>query len=335
MHRLANALTDLGRDEVTVWSLTPGPSDARYTHSQIWPQRPSLRRATLSRSPLRWTLLPLALNAVPWKGADVVHVHGDDWFFVRRGVPTVRTLHGSALSEARAARTWPRRLTRYGLYPLEHVSSRLATVSLAVGPETRGLYRADGLADNGVDPARFYPGAKSDRPTVLYVGTWGGRKRGEMMFDSFVNDVLPVVPNAELVFVADHLPVAHPSVRYVPFPDDEALAALFREAWVFAYPSAYEGFGIPYVEAMASGTAVVSSSNPGAGYVLEGGCAGAIVADTDFGSTVAALLTDDERRVGYETAGVKRAQRFSWDAVARAHRETYVRAIQRFHGTLS
>jgi glycosyltransferase involved in cell wall biosynthesis len=58
-------------------------------------------------------------------------------------------------------------------------------------------------------------------------------------------------------------------VRYFHGIPDEALAALYRKAWVFASPSVYEGFGLPYLEAMASGTAVVATANPGSCEVLD------------------------------------------------------------------
>ena len=56
---------------------------------------------------------------------------------------------------------------------------------------------------------------------------------------------------------------AAPGVTYHTGITDEALAGLYRRAWVYASPSTYEGFGLPYLEAMACGTPVVASPNPG------------------------------------------------------------------------
>ena len=270
----------------------------------------------------------LLLNFVRFGRQDVIHLHGDDWFFVRRNSPTVRTLHGSALREARHATSMKRKVAQYGVYPLERLSARLATVAVAVGRDAAGIYGLSQTVDNGVDLERFHAGEKSARPSVLYVGTWEGRKRGRWLHDLFVNRILPRVPGAELVFVSDRC-APHPSVRAIAFPDDESLASLYREAWVFAYPSTYEGFGIPYVEALASGTAIVTSPNGGATQILEEGRHGIIVDDDGFADQVVDLLRNAERRKSLEKAGRSRAEQFTWRRVAERHRELYRLAVAR------
>lgn len=322
VHRLANTLAQTPGDAVTVFSLTPEPHGAAYTHVQLFAEQPRLRE----NRALRLFMLPFLLNKVSFQDFDVLHLHGDDWFFVRRGVPTVRTLHGSALEEARSATSLKRRLSQLCVYPLEHASARLATVPLAVGPRTQAIYGLDRLAENGVDTRRFRPGPKAARPRVLFVGTWEGRKRGRFLFEVFTQEVLPRVPEAELYMVSDFCP-AHENVTFVRFPDDDALARLYRSAWVFAYPSVYEGFGIPYVEAMASGAAVLTSPNDGADHVLDGGAYGIVASDAAFGARLAGLLEDVPARRRLEARGLERAQAFTWQAVAAQHRDAYRQAI--------
>jgi glycosyltransferase involved in cell wall biosynthesis len=324
VHRLANELARCKEDEVTVLSLTGRPPDARYAHRQLFADRPALR----TNQALRLIGLPVLLNFAPLDGYDVVHLHGDDWFLLNRKGPTVRTLHGSALYEARSATSWKRRLSQYLVYPLEHLARRLATVPLAVGPETARIYGIPDLANNGVDTGVFRPGPKADHPQVLYVGTWEGRKRGRFIFEQFVERVLPACPKAELIMVCDRQP-DHPNVRSVHFPDDETLAALYRSAWVFAYPSVYEGFGIPYIEAMASGTAVLCSPNDGARYVLENGAFGCIAEDASFAGSLIELLSHHEKRGAMIEKGLARAAGFTWSAVAEQHRRIYREAIDR------
>lgn len=321
VHRLATALCARGED-VAVYSLSPAPEGAPYRHVRLFPRHPWLRTKRIPRL----LVLPLLLNRVDFGDAEVVHLHGDDWFFLRRRRPSVRTLHGSALEEARSATSWRRRLAQYAVYPLEHLSTRLATVPLAVGPRTAAIYSISDLADNGVDTRLFHPGKKTSDPSVLFVGTWGGRKRGRFLYDVFVREVLPRVPDATLYMVADFCP-DHERVVNVRFPDDAALAQLYRQAWVFAYPSTYEGFGIPYLEALASNTAVVCSPNDGAAYVLGDSAADAVVGDDQFGDRLGALLLDERRRRAIEMNGLARALHLSWDAVAEQHVRAYEKAL--------
>jgi glycosyltransferase involved in cell wall biosynthesis len=105
--------------------------------------------------------------------------------------------------------------------------------------------------------------------------------------------------------------------------DDEALAEAYRQAWVFCLPSDYEGFGIPYAEALASGTPVVGTPNVGARYVLDEGRSGAIVELPDLGRTLVDLLADGDRRERMRAAGLARVEHFTLDAVASAYEATY------------
>lgn len=331
VHRLANELARHPEDQVTVFSLTQKPpADAAYQHEQLFPGAPWLRTNRIARL----FLLPFLLNQVRFDAFDVLHLHGDDWFFLRRKVPSLRTLHGSALEEARSATSLKRRLSQYCVYPLEHLSAWQATVAMAIGPKTAALYQTPHVANNGVDLSLFHPGQKSEAPSALFVGTWEGRKRGQFLFETFTREVLPSVPDAHLYMVCDFCPT-HESVTHVERPSDEALARLYRRAWVFAYPSVYEGFGIPYIEAMASSTAVLSSPNDGAAYVLNDGTYGVVAEDAAFGNQLARLLTDAGARRRLEKKGLPRAEEFSWSAVAMRHRRLYEKAIARWESSVS
>ena len=323
VHRLANALAQSGEVDVKVYSLSSLPTGGRYRHQRLYARLPWLKNNQFGRL----IVLPVLLNFVHFEPADVMHFHGDDWFFVRRKVPTVRTLHGSALFEARAARSWKRKVEQYAVYPLEQLAARLCRVAIGIGAETAKLYRTKYTMDNGVDTGLFRPGAKAEYPQVLYVGTWNGRKRGKFLFDLFVRDVLPAFPRARLCMVSDLCP-EHPSVSFRRFPPDEELAQYFRESWVFAYPSVYEGFGIAYVEALASGTAVLTSPNQGAAHVLDNGKYGVIAEDSVFGGRLRELLDSAAIRQRFEQAGPARAKAFSWNSVVARHQAIYREAIQ-------
>jgi phosphatidyl-myo-inositol alpha-mannosyltransferase len=316
VHRLANALVEHQRLAVTVISCSPPPVDAKYDHFRI-----PYHRQLGSRLG-RLTLLPISLNLLNFRCFDILHLHGDDWFFINRQIPTVRTLHGSAKQEAKFAPSVRSKLLNWVVYLFERWSAALATCTLAVGPETKQIYHADHLADNGVDLCRFAPGPKSRDPLLFYVGTWRGRKRGQFAFETFVRHVLPVFPNARLYMASDYAP-KHEAVIEGGVPDDLELASWLAKAWVFMYPSLYEGFGLPYIEALASGTAVVSTRNSGSEYVLDHGRFGVLCDDSDFGASVVAILNDHKRRAALELQGRIHAANYSWPVIAARHLEIY------------
>src|SRR5262249_19792519 len=134
---------------------------------------------------------------------DVLHLHGDDWFFLRRTVPTVRTLHGSAFYEARHATSARRRAVQYVTYGLEHLAAGLATGSYGVNPDPGpGPGRTGPLPLAAALPAAWSPG-RGGPPLILFVGTWEGRKRGRLLHESFLREVRTVHPDARLVMVSD------------------------------------------------------------------------------------------------------------------------------------
>lgn len=322
VHRLANRLIDRGHN-VTVFTFSSPPDDASYSVVKAGYEWLGSRRMA------RLTLAPLVLNRMPQMGFDVLHLHGDDWFLLPRRLATVRTFYGSALFEARTATTARRRVAQAIVYPLEVVASRLATASFDIGSQLPWGYSTDGSLSLAVDAATDL--ARSDlhqHPTVLFVGTWHGRKRGAFLADTFERFVLPQHPTAELLMVSDHC-VERPGVRWIPVPSDEELASLYQSAWVFCLPSTYEGFGLPYLEACAHGTPVVATPNPGARHVLARG-AGLLVDDRDLGAAVARLLGDSEARARLARAGKDRALDFSWSRVLDEHEAAYALAIARF-----
>ncbi|MEO8564283.1 MAG: glycosyltransferase, partial [bacterium] len=330
VHRLSNALVQLGVP-VTVASLTEAPADARYQHRRLFTRSSWLRDSRIGRL----IALPLLLNGLDVNGMDVVHFHGDDWFTVRRPRPTVRTLYGSALREAQSATRPQRKLLQYLLYGAERLTKRLATTTIALGGDVASIHGLSQVIGCGVDGAVFMPGTKSERPRVLYVGLWDGRKRGRWLYELFVERIAPLRPDVELHFIADREPPAHPQVRYEHFPNDAALARAYREAWVFALPSTYEGFGIPYLEAMASGTAVLASPNPGANELLADGRFGVLADDASYADALLALLDDSARRAQLVTAGLERSREYAWSEIARAYRDVYVETIRLANGSTS
>jgi glycosyltransferase involved in cell wall biosynthesis len=108
--------------------------------------------------------------------------------------------------------------------------------------------------------------------------------------------------------------VALDGTRWLGEVDDEELARLYRGARALVYPSRYEGFGIPILEAMRAGTPVVTSRG-GATEETAGGAA--VLVDPDDPASIAAGLAEaDRRREELRALGFARAREFSWDDVA-------------------
>jgi glycosyltransferase involved in cell wall biosynthesis len=107
-------------------------------------------------------------------------------------------------------------------------------------------------------------------------------------------------------------------VRTLGYVSDGELASLYRQADVFSYMSLYEGFGIPVLEAMQSGTAVLTSS---VSSMPEVGGQAARYADPldvqDIRRALSELLADPDLRLRCAHAGIERACAFSWDQSAR------------------
>jgi phosphatidylinositol alpha-mannosyltransferase len=321
VHRLSQALSARGH-EVVVFTHSPAPPGASYETRKLPLPRVGDRRV------IRQYVAPWLLNAEDLRGFDVAHFHGDDWFFLRRRLPVVRTFHGSALFEARSATSLVRRVDKRVVYRLELLARRLATASYGVGVDSVEVYRADGLLPPGVDVPEAAP-PRAERPTILFVGTWSGRKRGATLHEIFQRVVRPAVPGAELWMVSDECEPAE-GVRWIQAPSDEELSELYSRAWVFCMPSSYEGFGIPYLEAMAHGTPLLTTPNPGVETILGEGHRAIVGSTDDLGGRLVELLGDERLREDLAREGRERAAAFSWTRSAERHEEAYRGAVERF-----
>jgi glycosyltransferase involved in cell wall biosynthesis len=112
---------------------------------------------------------------------------------------------------------------------------------------------------------------------------------------------------------------------YVPERD---LIALYNAAEAFVYPSFYEGFGIPLIEAMVCGAPVITSNTSSMPEVV--GDAGLLIDPNqveDLQSKLDLILTDSGLRSRMKEAGLKRARAFSWAKSARETRAVYRRLV--------
>jgi glycosyltransferase involved in cell wall biosynthesis len=187
------------------------------------------------------------------------------------------------------------------------------------------------VAYPGID-RRFTPsGDRADlgAPYLLTVSTVDPRKNIEVVIKAFelVREGMPELQLAVAGGIAPGTtpPPSRSDVHLLGFVEDERLAALYRGAAAFVYASRFEGFGMPIVEALASGTPTVASSHPS---LDEASGAAAFRAKSDDPEAFAdrivqALHQPAERR----EEGLAHAARFTWEACGEAVLHGYQSAL--------
>ena len=126
---------------------------------------------------------------------------------------------------------------------------------------------------------------------------------------------------------------AEPGLRILGELPDEALPDLYSRALAFVYPSLYEGFGLPVLEAMQCGACVITSNDPSVGEVI--GAAGPRLDPRDVRAWTEAMLAcvaGGEWLESRRACSLARAAGFRWERTARSTREVYLEAQRRFRG---
>ena len=243
---------------------------------------------------------------------------------VRAARPVVVTVHDLAvLRHPDAFNRWSR---LYGPRVVPRVL-RNARLIIAVSEFTRGeLHRLLDVDDekvrvipNAAEPQFTSEGPAASGDYVLTVGTLEPRKNLPTLVEATKR------ARVELRVVGARgwgkVAVNGSRVHWLGEVDDVQLAELYRGALCLAYPSLYEGFGIPVLEAMACGTPVVTTRGSAMEEVADGA---AVLVDPEDPSDIAAGI---ERAVAdrkeLAARGLARAHAFRWDAVADATVEVY------------
>ncbi|MDQ3601446.1 MAG: glycosyltransferase family 4 protein [Actinomycetota bacterium] len=268
--------------------------------------------------------------------ASVVTLH-DAIFFTDPG------LHSSV--KARFFRAWTRTALRRATLCVVPSISAVRELVHSAGADRRVLH----VAPHGVDTEWFHPpspeevtavrrrlalgadryvaflGALEPRknvPALIQGFAWACRGRGDPPtlvlagqpgWDPQVEQALHAVPHRLRVIRAGYLPFAE-------------LAGFLGGADVVAYPSLGEGFGLPVLEAMASGAAVLTTRRLALPEVGGEAVAYCGIGAGDVASGLGELLDDPARRAELSAAAQQRAKEFTWATSAVRHREVYARA---------
>jgi glycosyltransferase involved in cell wall biosynthesis len=180
-------------------------------------------------------------------------------------------------------------------------------------------------------------------PFVLYAGNIKPHKNLERLIEAFhlMRQASPELREVELLIIGDeiskyatlrravHRHKLHKHVRFFGFVRDQTLASLYRLANAFVFPSLYEGFGLPPLEAMASGTPVITSNVSSLPEVV--GDAALMIDPYEpeaIADAMRQVLTDAALRSTLRVRGLARAREFSWERSVRRVREIYEEVME-------
>lgn len=295
---------------------------------------------------------------------DVVHVPSYRRMIWAAPCPRVATIHDLAPFHVRGKYDPARML--YGRVVVRQLARRQEEI-IAISENTaRDIERFFGIPrqrqtiiHNGIDHDRFCPGDaatarreaatrwKLDAPYFLYVSRLEHPAKNHVRlmaaFEAFKRRTgsdwtLALAGSdwhgAEEIHAAAHRSPFRNDIRFLGFVEDAALPNLYRAAGAFVYPSLFEGFGLPPVEAMACGCPVLSSRRGSLAEVV--GDAAVPVDPEDVAGMAAGLerlAGSESERERYRAAGFRNADRFHWEANAAAVVKVWARAGRNRLGT--
>ena len=299
-----------------------------------------------------WDLIGLPRLPATLVACDVVHATNHAAIPpAARGQALVATVHDLAFDVFPDAfpTSW-RWLYRAGVRAVARRADIMVTPSRSTADDVERRYGIDpahirvtplaaSLPTTSTDPAETLAALGVDPPFILCPATLEPRKNQVRLIRAY-RQVAPDLPHTLVLSGPDGWgtdDIDAELVRSGPgrvirtgLVTGGRLDALLRAADLVAYPSLYEGFGLPVVEAMARGVAVLASTTPA---VAETAGDAALLVDPEdvaaIAEELARVLTDRTLRDDLVTKGKVRAAVFSWQATARATLDAYRDAVER------
>jgi glycosyltransferase involved in cell wall biosynthesis len=292
-------------------------------------------------------------------GLDVLHIPSYRRMLWRAPCPLVATIHDLAPFHITGKYDWKRMI--YGRVIVKQLARRQDKI-IAVSENTaRDLATFFGLGRdrvqvvwNGIDHRRFQPGEVSvakkaaaekwrlDRPFFLFVSRLEHPGKNHVRLIEAFNQFKAATQSdwllalggsdwhgAEAIHAAAAASPFKADIRFLGFVSDAELPGLYHATEVFIYPSLFEGFGFPPIEAMACGVPVISSTRGSLREVVAG-AAMTIEPENvaDIAGALEKMSTSADERQRWRTAGYVNARRFDWNDNAAQTLAIYEQAIR-------
>lgn len=327
-----NHLSNLASQAPGDWELVAYTSGR---HKTDWPY-----------SAIRHTHIPLPNRVLEWASREdlfinsrmlfgkcnLIHDHTSDWIPNDTRDPIISTIHDICILRPQVD-DYPEHVRRDTRAKLERIIAK-AKVIVAISEFTKAEICSEFDIDecrikvihNGVDHHWFKPSDEaldsrsSNKKFALYAGGYARRKNVSALLQAFETIKSECGSELELVMTG-HAPrhlveltrEKELPVRWTGMLDAQSLLKLYQTAHIFVFPSVYEGFGMPPVEAMACGVPVASSN---AECVKEVVGDAAIQFDPHAPQNIAEVITrlahDDQLQAEYRQRGLARARLYSW-----------------------